>query len=87
MPVDVYKHLQDVLTDELVELFNHCLEGDHLFPEGHLVSICLIFKKGDPKSLKNWRPISLSNADYKLLTRIMSNRLMKLAPKIIHKDH
>lgn len=33
--------------------------------------------------IKNWRPISLLNVDYKIVARIMSNRLKLVLPNII----
>jgi hypothetical protein len=37
-------------------------------------------------NIKNWRPITILNTDYKILTKILSNRLKKVLPKIIHSD-
>lgn len=48
--------------------------------------ICLIFKKGDTNNLKNWRPISLLNTDYKILTKIINERIKKTLPLILHPD-
>lgn len=46
--------------------------------------IVLITKSGkDPKILDNWRPITLLNNDYKILTHIFSNRLKEGLPQII----
>ena len=46
--------------------------------------INLIYKnKGCKSELKNFRPISLLNVDYKILARIMANRLKFVLPKII----
>ena len=43
----------------------------------------LLFKKGDPEKLGNWRPISLLNIDYKILARVLAERLQTILPKII----
>ena len=44
----------------------------------------LVYKnKGDKNLLKNFRPISLLCVDYKILARIMSNRLKLVLPKLI----
>ena len=41
-------------------------------------------KNQDRLLLKNWRPISLLNCDYKILTKCIAERLKKVIPKIIH---
>lgn len=46
--------------------------------------ITLLYKKkGDKRLLKNWRPISLLNFDYKIL----SNRFNHVLPNIISDSH
>ena len=39
--------------------------------------LSLLYKKGDPENIENWRPITLLNTDYKILTRILAKRLQK----------
>lgn len=39
------------------------------------VIILIYKKKGDKKLLKNWRFISLFNVDYKIIVRVIVNRL------------
>ena len=46
----------------------------------------LIFKKGDPECIENWRPISLLNVDYKIVAKILSSRLQKVISHIINHD-
>ena len=44
-------------------------------------------KKGrDTLSLKNWRPITLLNQDYKLYAKALATRLKTTLPDIIHSD-
>ena len=43
-------------------------------------------KKGDRKDLKNWRPISLLNVDYKICSKVLSLRLSKVLEFIVDPD-
>ena len=43
-------------------------------------------KDKDITELKNWRPISLLNTDYKILTLTLANRLQSVLPKLISLD-
>jgi hypothetical protein len=46
-------------------------------------SIRLIPKKGDLSKIGNWRPISLLNCIYKVISKAVNNRLQKIAPYIL----
>ena len=49
--------------------------------------ISLIPKKGKDKTiLENLRPISLLNVDYKVLTKVIVNRIGKILPILINPD-
>ena len=39
-----------------------------------------------PSFLKNWRPISLLNWDYKIASKAIGNRIKRVLPKIINGD-
>lgn len=46
--------------------------------------ITLVPKKDkDRTNLKNWRPISLLNFDYKLVANVLANRIINIIPKLI----
>ena len=45
-------------------------------------NIRLIPKKGDISKIKNWRPISLLNCFYKIISRVITNRLRKYMDKM-----
>ena len=38
------------------------------------------------KKKKNYRPISLTNVDYKIFAHVLANRLQKVAKRIIYRD-
>lgn len=45
----------------------------------------MIFKKGDPCQLANWRPTVLA-ADYKILAKALTNRLSSVMGVLVHPD-
>lgn len=45
--------------------------------------MCLLYKKGDPADMKNYRPLSLANSDYKLFTRNINSRVMEVSANLI----
>ena len=48
--------------------------------------ISCLFKKGDRENIKNWRPLSLLNCDYKIIAKVLANRLSKVLTSIIAED-
>ena len=47
----------------------------------------LIYKKrGNIADLKNWRPISLLNVDYKIISKAITSRLSRVIGSIVHPD-
>lgn len=64
------------LLQELKILFNQCLQEGKIPKEWDNAVIILLFKKGDKQRLENYRPISLVPQIYKLLTKIINNRLV-----------
>ena len=46
--------------------------------------IILLYKKGDPEEIRNYRPITLLNVDYKIFSRIITNRLKQAVRETTH---
>lgn len=55
-------------------------------PRFTAANMALLYKKNDPELLANYRPLSLMNTDYKLLTLMINERLMANAMITIHPD-
>jgi len=60
----------------------HCYDNNKLTDNFKTAKIRIIPKKGQIKDIKNWRPISLLSCFYKILSRVLANRLKKYMDKL-----
>ena len=81
-----YEKFWYLLGEHLVDVLNESYRNTCLSETQKLAVITLLYKDGDKSDLKNWRPISLLNVDYKILAKIVANRLKKYIGEIIHPD-
>jgi hypothetical protein len=79
----VLKKFWNVFREPLYEYAKHILVTGKLTQSFNGASIKLIPKKGDLKKIGNWRPISLLNCVYKVISRAANNRLQKAAPFLL----
>ena len=84
IPYSFIKNYWLIFGPLIRDAWRHSLVTGKLCPSHKLSFLKLIPKAGkDLKKLTNWRPITLSNCDHKLITKAYSNRLCeKLACKI-----
>lgn len=77
IPKEFYLKAFDIIHPQLNLIINEALQGNipEKFVEGVIV---LCKKKTDDQTIKAYRPISLLNYDYKLLSRILKKRLEKV---------
>ena len=71
----------DVYRDSLEWMNNLCFP-----PSVNHTNICLILKHQNSKTMKYYRPIALCNVNYKILSKVLENRLKKLLPWIISQE-
>ena len=85
--VEFYLHFWSILGEEMVESFNQALAYGHLNITQRQGIIRVVPKKRKNKLyLENWRPISLLNIDYKIVTKTIAGRISKVLPKLIQED-
>jgi hypothetical protein len=48
--------------------------------------LTLLHKGGEREDLKNWRPLTLLNCDYKIISKLLAERLKNVLTKLIHPD-
>uniref|UniRef100_A0A453CB70 Reverse transcriptase domain-containing protein n=1 Tax=Aegilops tauschii subsp. strangulata TaxID=200361 RepID=A0A453CB70_AEGTS len=86
MPVIVFKRHWHFMGDRVVEEVLNVLNGGD-FPEGwNDTMVVLIPKVKNPKRIKDLRPISLCNVVYKLVSKVIANRLKVVLPNVISEN-
>jgi hypothetical protein len=78
IPHELYKWMitHEVLGPSMLRLFNLVLDTMEFPPSRSRTVMIMLFKKANPGMHKNWRPLSLINADAKMFTKLMATRLM-----------
>ena len=84
---EFYKFFWHDIKQFLLASINYSLEHGTLSIAQRRAIISLL-PKGDKDRLylKNWRPISLLNVDYKILAKALANRLIEFLPQLIDED-
>ena len=88
IPIEFYKEFFDLLKKDLQDICNYVLFEQKITPKTWNQAIISLIPKQTEKlnSLKYWRPIFLLCTDYKLLTKILANRLKQILPDIISQE-
>ena len=83
----LYKVFWEDIEGYLLNALNGAYEKRCLSISQRRGLITLLPKKNKPANLlKNWRPITLLNCDYKIAAKSIANRIMKFLPNIINND-
>ena len=86
-PIEFYKDFFQILKSDLQNLYNNTLFQTKNTPKTwNQALITLLPKNGNIEQQKYWRPISLLCVDYKILTKILENRLKHILPDIISQE-
>ena len=86
-PCEFYKIFWTHIQEPLIKSFNYSFDEGELSVSQKRGIITLLPKKDKSNMfLKNWRPISLLNVDYKIITKALANRMKKVLVNIIHHD-
>ena len=82
-----YVKFFDLIGETLVKLSRVIFENKHLTESQRLSYITLLCKDANNAStMKNWRPISLLNYDYKIISKSITNRLSTVIETLVHED-
>ena len=87
LPAEFYKVFWNDISDLFLNSINYAYRSSQLSVTQRRGIIKLIPKKdAEPDLIKNWRPISLLNCDYKIAAKAIANRFKQVIPNIINYD-
>jgi exonuclease III len=86
IPLEFYRIFWDAIGNFVVNMYEENFTMGKLSDSQRKSILTLVFKGNDREFLKNYRPISLMNTDYKILTFVLSNRLQSVLPSIINEN-
>ena len=86
LPKEFYVTFWDELKDPLLEMFNESLHSNNLPLSLRTGIISLLYKKGDKKDIKNWRPLTLLGVDRKILAKALFSACKKCPGRLWGKN-
>ena len=85
--VEFYKCFWDDLKHPFMECLKYSINKDQLCKSQYEGVITLLPKPGKDLFLAcNYRPITLLNCDYKIISKVINNRLCPLLPSLVSQD-
>ena len=87
LPAEFYKVFWRDISSFLISALNYGFDSGHLSVTQRRGVIKLIPKKdAELYFIKNWRPITLLNTDYKIAAKAIANRIKLVLPNLINND-
>ena len=78
-----YQKFWHIVGDTVVAAALDFLNSGHMLPTLNHTHIVLIPKIKNPVKMSDFRPISLCNVIYKIIAKVLANRLKQVLPQII----
>ena len=83
LPKEFYTTFWAELQEPLLEMYNESLQLGSLPPSLKEGTISLLFKKGEKKDLKNWRPLTLLGVDCKIIAKAIFLRIQEVIERLV----
>ena len=83
MPPVFYQKYWHVVGSDVTKAVLSCLNSGHILNSINHTFITLIPKTKNPERVTEFRPISLCNVIYKLISKVLANRLKIILPQIV----
>ena len=80
---EFYVEFREELVPVLDRLFRWIEEKGEMPLSMSIGLVTMIYKKGSRDRLQNYRPLSMLNSDYKVLVRVLANRVKQVIGKVV----
>ena len=85
--IEFYQFFWSDIKQHLIRAYNHAFQVNKLsISQRRGIITCIPKANKDRTYMKKWRPITLLNTDYKILSNILANRLKNCLPHLIKSD-
>ena len=81
-----WKNCWEFVKENILEMFKEFYEQNVFLKSLNNTFFVLLPKKGETEDLRDFRPISLLRGLYKLLAKVLANRLKKVIGKVVSPD-
>ncbi|WJX44074.1 hypothetical protein P8452_31099 [Trifolium repens] len=81
-----YQHFWDLCGDDIFEAVKEWLDRGFFPTSLNETNICLVPKCDNPLSMKDLRPISLCNVLYKMVSKLLANRMKRCLVKCVSEE-
>ena len=71
------------MSQNIIKLVKNFFATCSFDPLLNQTNICLIPKKKKPRDMTEFRPISLSNVSYKIISKLVCKKLKRVLPRLI----
>lgn len=78
-----YQRFWPVIGKDIVHTVQEFFDSGELDTRMNQTNICLIPKTERPRTMAEFRPISLCNVSYKIISKVLSSRLKRVLPELI----
>ena len=82
-PIAFWSFSWEFVKDEVMDFFKEFYEKKKFVRSLNATFLVLIPKKGNVEDIKDYRPISLLGSLYKILAKVLANRLRRVMDKVI----
>ncbi|KAJ8505060.1 hypothetical protein OPV22_005946 [Ensete ventricosum] len=82
-PAEFYQIAWAIVGNDVIKACRHFFSSGHILKDLNCTFISLVPKNDGADSLENYRPISLCNFIYKVISKLLADRLQKVMNKVI----